>query len=381
MKNKTLYIFLFICTSLFTTSCKKDKDDTVVQPAATTAYTPGQIITKSLTVENDTVVKMMDVATNYGTTSNPAIFLVHQKTAILKTGYENVFFPVYKEELEAFMQSWAKEFNLDINGSADKKANAYNHFLYYLVNNKIDAGLFVGAVTQKQKSLASVVDMVNEIGKVRLRSMANIPSANDLLFKVVDENKSPEVILNAYVVNNNLKDTDVGAIISVLKSVKEMAQVWVDFAKNNKATVNAPDNYMSFINSSDTIVANYTGGTAFQSPSYNLSYDVGLWQAKINYHVVGTYGATNKNVAGAYIPSCNTLSTSLSCSGPAFSINASVGYSPAINVGTFDVPAAEMNGKVSVDYGDCCCFHYYSYLNFKVNANTGYEEVSFSKGK
>jgi hypothetical protein len=380
MKSKILYLFLFISIGLLITSCKKDKNDTVVQSADTTAYAPGQIITKSLSVENDTVVKMMDVATNYGTTSNPSIFLVHQKTAILKTGYENVFFPVYKEELEAFMQSWAREFNLNINGTADEKANAYNHFLYYLVNNKIDAGLFVGAVTQKKKSLTSVVNMFNEAGKARFHTVVNIPSANDLLFSVVDENISPEVILNKYVKTNNLKDTDVGAIISVFKSVKEIAQVWIDFAKNNKATVNAPDNYMSFINASDTIVANYTGGTAFQSPSYNLSYDVGLWKAKINYHIVGTYGATNKNVPGAYIPSCNTLSTSLSCSGPAFSINASVGYSPAINVGTFDIPAAEMNGKVSVDYGDCCCFHYYSYLNFKINANTGYQEVSFSKG-
>lgn len=380
MKSKIIYLALFISLGLIFTACKKDKSDPVVQPDETTAYKAGQIITNAFQVDNDTVVKMSYVATNYGTTANPAIFLVHQKTHILKAGYENVFFPVYKEELEVFMQYWAKEFNLSINGTADEKANAYKHFLFYLVNNNIDAGLFVGAVTQKKKSLAAVVNMIDEAGKARFNSIASIPSVNYLIFRVIDENISPAIVLNNYMESSELKYSDVGSVISVFKSVKEIAQVWIEFAKNNKATIDAPDNYMSFINSSDTIVANYTGGTAFQSPTYKLSHDIGALEAKIDYHVVGTYGATSKNVPGAYIPSCNTLSTSLSCKGAGFSLHAKVGYSPAINVGTFDVPAAEMNGKVQVDYGDCCDVHYFSYLNFKINANTGYKEVSFTKG-
>lgn len=380
MKSKIIYLALFICLSLIFTACKKDKTDDSPQPAATTAYTPGQIITSAFAVDNDTVVKMTDMATNYGTAANPVIFLVHQNTSILKAGYENVFFPLYKADLEAFMPLWAKEYKLNVNGTADEKATAFNHFLFYLVFNKIDAGLFVGAVMHKLKSLSAVVKMVDEADKARFHSSVNIPQANDLLFQVVNQNKSPEIILNKYKGINKLKDSDVGSIISVLKSVKEIVEVWVDFAKDNKATVNAPDNYMSFINSSDTVVANYLGGTAFQSPTYTLSHDIGLLYAKITYHVVGTYGAQSKNVSGFYISSCNTLSTAVSCQGAGFSLNASVGYSPAINAGSVAVPAAEMDGQVSVDYGDCCCCHYYSYLNFTINANTGYQEVSFSKG-
>ena len=380
MKSNILFIALSLSLCLLGTACKDDNNDPAPNNE-TTAYSPGQIITKSFAVDNDTVVKMTDMVTNYGTASNPAIFLVHQNTSILKTGYENVFFPVYKNELEAFMQSWAAEFNLTLNGTADQKANAYKHFLFYLVSNKIDAGLLIGAVTQEKQSLSSVIQMIDETNMARMHSLLTIPPANSLLFQVVEEHKSLEVIQDKYVVKKLLKDSDVGAIISVFKSIKEMAEVWIDFAKDNKPAVNAADNYMSFINSSDTIIENYTGGTAFKSSTYKLSYDAGVWQAKINYHLEGTYGATSNNVPGHYIPKCNTLTSSISCKGPAFSINAKVGYSPAINVGTFDVPAAEMNGKVSVDYGDCCCFHYFSYLNFKVNANTGFKEVSFSKGK
>ena len=381
MKSKILCLALFSCLGLFFIACKKDKNESVTRPVETTAYTPGQTIAKSFAVGSDTVVKMTDVATNYGTTTNPAILLVHQKTSILKTGYENVFFPVYKDELECFMQAWAKEFNLNINGTADEKANAYKHLLFYLVKNKIDAGLLIGAVTQKLKSLSSVVKMIDDADKVRLRSKVNIMPTNDLLFKVVEENKTPEIIFKKYVTTKLLKETDIGAIISVLKNIREAVDVLLDFVKDNKATTDAPDNMMSFINASDTVVANYTGGTAFQSPVYSLSYDVGLWQAKLSYHITGTYGATNKNVPGQYITACNTQQTSISCNGPLFSVNSNVTYSPAINVGTADVPAAEMNGKVSADYGDCCCFHYYSYLNFKINANSGYQEITFSKGK
>jgi hypothetical protein len=380
MRTKILYLALFTCLGLYFTSCKKDKNEPATQPE-TTAYTPGQTIAKSFSVGSDTVVKMTDVATNYGTATNRAIFLVHQNTSILKAGYENVFFPVYKDELESFMQAWAKEFNLNINGTADEKANAYKHLLFYLVENKIDAGLLVGAVTQKLKSLSSVVKMVDDADKVRLHSKVNIMPTNDLLFNVVQENKTPEVIFNKYVTTKLLKETDVGAVISVLKNIREAADVILDFVKDNKATTDAPDNMMSFINSSDTIVANYKGGTGFQSPVYSLSYDVGLWKAKLSYHITGTYGATSPNVAGHYITACNTQQTSISCNGPLFSVNSNVTYSPAINAGSIAVPAADMNGKVSADYGDCCCFHYYSYLNFTINANTGYQEVSFSKGK
>ena len=98
MKSNILFIALSLSLCLLGTACKDDNNDPAPNNE-TTAYSPGQIITKSFAVDNDTVVKMTDMVTNYGTASNPAIFLVHQNTSILKTGHENVFFPVYKLSL------------------------------------------------------------------------------------------------------------------------------------------------------------------------------------------------------------------------------------------------------------------------------------------
>ena len=138
---------------------------------------------------------------------------------------------------------------------------------------------------------------------------------------------------------------------------------------------------MSFLCSGDTVLANYTGGTSFRSNDYKLSYDAGLWEAKCTYHLEGIYNANNSTCPGKFIPKCNTISTYVHVNGPDFIVDGKVGYSPAINTGTFDVPVADMNGKVQVTYGDCCCFRKFSILNFKINGETGYQQTTFDPGK
>jgi len=342
-----------------------------------TAYTPGQEIVKTFMTDNDTVVKMIDQATDLGTASNPVIFLLHKQTITLVDGYEHVFFPVYRERLASFMPIWAEEFGLPFS-TEDEIAYAYKHFLDFLVLNQLDAGLLVELIMQQDEALAPVLEMIEQAGKLKVQSATGAVPANELLYRMATEHLSTEALLNEYMPFKDIAEGG-GTIISVFKSVIELAEVWIDFAKDNKPTTDAADNYMSFLNSQDSVVGNYSAGTAFQSKTYKLSYDAGAWQAKINYDVEGAYAATHPTIAGSYIPSCNTISSYLSCKGPDFTVIAKTGYSPAINVGTYDVPAAEMNGKVSVEYGDCCCFHYFSYLNFKINANTGYTEVSFSE--
>jgi hypothetical protein len=375
MKNKFPIILLFIGSFIAFTACNnKDNPD---QPSMVTAYTPGQQIVKTFMVDNDTVVKMIDEATDLGTTAKPVIFLLHKQTVTLDAGYENIFYPVYGDRLAAFMVLWANEYGLYFT-TADEKAYAYKHFLDFLVLNHLDAGLLVELIMQQGGALAPVLDMIEQAGKLKVQSANGAVPANDLLYRMVTEHMTPEALLNEYRPVKGITEGG-GTIISVFKSVIELVEVWVEFANDNKPTVDAADNYMSFLNSQDSVVANYSAGTAFMSKTYKLSYDAGIWQAKINYDVEGAYAATHPTIAGSYIPACNTISTYLSCKGPAFTVLAKTGYSPAINVGTFDQPAAEMNGKVSVEYGDCCCFHYFSYLNFKINANTGYTEVSFSE--
>lgn len=375
MKNKFPILLLFIGSFIAFTACN-NKDNTD-PPSMVTAYTPGQQIVKTFMVDNDTVVKMIDEATDLGTTANPVIFLLHKQTVTLDAGYENIFYPVYRERLAPFMALWANEFGLSFS-TEKEKAYAYKHFLDFLVLNHLDAGLLVELIMHQGGALAPVLDMIDQAGKLKVQSANGAVPANELLYRMVTEHQTPVALLNDYRPVKGIAE-DGGTIISIFKDVIEVVEVWVDFAKDNKPTTDAADNYMSFLNSQDSVAANYSAGTAFQSKTYKLSYDAGIWQAKINYDVEGAYAATHPTIAGSYIPACNTISSYLSCKGPDFTVLAKTGYSPAINVGTFDTPAAEMNGKVSVEYGDCCCFHYFSYLNFEINANTGYTEVSFSQ--
>lgn len=375
MKIKIPILLLLIGSFIAFTACNNDDNTNPV--SMVTPYTHGQEIVKTFMADNDTVVKMIDEATDLGTASNPVIFLLHKQTVTLDEGYEHVFFPVYRDKLASFMVIWADEYGLAFS-TDEEKAYAYKHFLDYLVLNHLDAGLIVELIIHQDMALAPVLDIIEQAGKLKVQSAYGVVPANELLYRMVTEHLSAEALLEEY---KPVKGTaeDGGSIISVFKSVIELAEVWIEFANDNKPTTDAADNYMSFLNSQDSIVGDYSAGTPFQSKTYKLSYDAGLWQAKINYDVEGAYAATHPTIAGSYIPACNTLSTYLSCKGPDFTVIAKTGYSPAINVGTYDVPAAEMNGKVSVEYGDCCCFHYFSYLNFKINANTGYTEVSFSE--
>lgn len=375
MKIKFPILLLLIGSFIAFTGCNNDENTD--PPSMVTAYTPGQEIVKTFMADNDTVVKMIDVATDLGTTSNPVIFLLHNQTVKLEEGYEHIFFPLYRDNLEPFMALWAEEYGLAFS-TEEEIAYAYQHFLDYLVLNHLDAGLFVELIMHQDVALAPVLDIIEQAGNLKVKSVYGPVPANDLLHRMVTEHMTPEALLNEYKPAKNIAEGG-GTIISVFKSVIELVEVWVEFANDNKPTVDAADNYMSFLNSQDSVVGNYSAGTAFKSKTYQLSYDAGIWQAKINYDVEGAYAATHPTIAGSYIPACNTISSYLSCKGPDFTVIAKTGYSPAINVGTFDVPAAEMNGKVSVEYGDCCCFHYFSYLNFKINANTGYTEVSFSE--
>lgn len=375
MKIKFPILLLLIGSFIAFTACNNDDNPNPV--SMVTAYSHGQEIVKTFMADNDTVVKMIDEATDLGTASNPVIFLLHKQTVTLVEGYENVFFPVYRDRLASFMVIWADEFGLAFT-TEEEKAYAYKHFLDYLVLNHLDAGLMVELIMQQGVALTPVLDIIEQAGKLKVQSVYGAVPANELLYRMATEHLGAEALMKEYKPVKDIAEGG-GTIISVFKSVVELAEVWIEFAQDNKPTEDAEDNYMSFLNSQDSIVGDYSAGTPFMSKTYKLSYDAGLWEAKINYDVEGAYAATHPTIAGSYIPACNTISTYLSCKGPDFTVIAKTGYSPAINVGTYDEPAAEMNGKVSVEYGDCCCFHYFSYLNFKINANTGYTEVSFSE--
>ncbi len=378
MKNIYIFLVLIIEALVFIPSCKEDDENTAV-PNETTPYTAGQTLKYSFTTDEDTVVQMIDEVVDYGMEGHPVLYLVHKETVKMTEGYENIFFPLYREKLLLFMPLWANQHGLNFL-TEEEIASVHQHFLDYIVLNELDAGLLVELIIGDGFSLPSVIKMIDESRNLKTYPDGDIPTANDLLFSLKTEKISPELLteqLNQMV----QKGTTANVIVTIFKSIYKVIDTWVDFTKDNKAITDMSDNYMSFLNAGDTVKAHYTGGTLYNTKTYKLSYDVGAWEAICHYHLEINYNAAHATIPGKYIPDCNTKSSYVSCHGPGFVVKGKTCYSPAINSGSTGVPVADMNGKVSVEYGDCCCFRKFSYLNFKINAETGYTETSWSPGK
>lgn len=277
------------------------------------------------------------------------------------------------------MQLWTNENGLSFL-TDEERAYAHQHFMDYIVLNNLDVGLLVKLIIGEGYSLPQVMNMIDEAVMLKSFTDLDVPEANDLLHRLATEKTTPE-ILTEQLTQASMKGTNAGVVVTIFKSILQLIDTWVGFTKDNKAVTDMSDNYMSFLNTNDTVMEHYTGGTSYNTKDYYVSYDAGVWQAKCRYHLEINYNAVHATLPGKYIPYCNTISTYVSCKGPAFVVKGKTCYSPAINAGSFDVPVADMNGKVSVEYGDCCCFHKFSYLNFKINAGTGYTEVSWSPGK
>ena len=239
-------------------------------------------------------------------------------------------------------------------------------FLDYIVRNNVDVGLFVDLILNGQGTkLVPVMEVISEVIK------AGKPP-NDCVYRMLYENVSPDDILA------ELQPTkQVRYIYTIYHNEIMTGWTWVKFANNNGPVSTAPKNYMSFLCGYDTVMSDYPGGTAFKSRDYKLSYDVGYWEAKCNYHVEGIYNVTANMCMGKFIPKCNTISTYTHVKGIDFIVDGEAGDSQGVNVGTYMDMNVAMNGKVQVTYGDCCLFRKFSVLEFQVIAKTGYTELSF----
>jgi hypothetical protein len=378
MKAKYITILILILAGMVFNSCK-EKDNNDSQPLADeTPLALGQYMTYSFTENEDTVVKMVDEVINLGVTGFPVIFLVHKETLIQQTGFEDVFFPLYRDKLAIFITNWAEEFHLAFTTDREK-AIALKDFRSFFVQNDIDPGLLIELILGNGRDLASVVHMVDEAAKLRKGGKCTIPTANDLLFRLYHDQISPEDLLAEYKPTPQLKQTF--AIIMIIFNTGVTYTKWVNFIADNQAIENVEENLASFVSEGDSVASHYTGGIPFRTADYKLSYDVGKWEAKVIYHLEGTYADRHATIPGYYVASFNTLPTRAEAHGPGFIVEAKTLYSPPVNIGSFEVPVATYDGQVKTIYGDCCCFRKISYLNFTLNSQTGYTETHFSHGK
>lgn len=391
-------------------ACSNDDDDATNgsnindNTEQVSQFVVGELVTKEFLVDDEVVVSIDDEVVNFGTDEVPALFLIHKNTRQIKEGYEDVFFPLYREKLEAFILKWKEVFASVIGEDTGvNRGRPFIHFLNFMLANKLDPGLLI-RVAEEQQKIDDVLRLVGTASKIVTKSDRPSGSANDILLWLYESKVSASELIEGvektgmdveaflsemYMHNGNFSQLNmiqtkgtVGNVISIFKSVVNIVEIWVKFADNNGPVVNMESNYISFLNADDTNPAHYTGGQSYKSKTYSLKYKVsGIWFAKAKYHIETVYNAKHKTIPGLYIPSCNVICEEADAGGPKFSVNGSVSYSPPVNKGTFDTPIAQMNGKVSIDYGDCCCCHYFSYLNFSISAKEGYKEKGFSTGR
>jgi hypothetical protein len=379
MKSKYIITLVFLLTGLAFYSCKDDENNDNPVVVTQTPIVAGQVLTYSFTADNDTLVKIQDEAMDYGVTGLPAIMLVHKQTLILEDGYQKVFIPLDRDKLAIFIAIWAGQFNLDFVTDADK-ARVYSDFISFYVTNNLDPGLLVELTVGQGREISSLVSLIDEANRLKNASVIQVPEPNDLLYRLYsNENISPEDVIARYRPNPELKQGI--SIIMICMNIIIITEKWVNFVLDNEPVENFDENYASFVSDQDTIPSHYSGGTFFKTRDYKLSYDVGAMEAKVTYHLEGTYADTHPTIPGYYVASFNTVPTYVSCKGAGFIVDGKTSYSFPTNIGTFDVPVATYDGQVKTTYGDCCCFRKISYLNFRLNSQTGFEEVKFTTGK
>ena len=384
MKFNNIIAVSIALVALFIVGCDKDQDEAV--PQEEVVFEEHHLMTKSLTRDGDTIVKMVDQFVNLGSEDIKVLFPVHHQTLILEEGFEGLWFPIHKEKMLAFGELYAQEFDLPFT-TVNEQAHVFRSILNFVMSNKIDAGLLLELTTNNSSNteLATVMTIIEERNTLKSSPVNKLPSANDQLYSIYDGSKTVEEIMIEHAALKAALTTSEGTgweIGLCINEVVHLGMVWFDFAKDNKAVTDMENYAASYLSTDDTNANNYTGGKPFKSATYKLSYDPwGSWVAKLEYHIEGIFGATHPTIPGKYILETNTICTTLKCKGTLFVVEGSTEYSPAINTGSFEEPVAEMNGKVSATYGDGCSFRFHSYLNFKINAETGFKEVNFSTGR
>ncbi len=360
---KVKNILMLMCGLLATSFMSCSDDDNQQEPTKMAELKEGQIVQRELKIGNKGRIYVEDEIINYGDEEIPVLFSVNKKFEMSDDDYEGLMFVLQKDSLEKFFQRWAETHNLSF-VSAEDKADVASHIYDYFFHSELDLALFVELIN----SGFSVQDLKTAVQTSR----SNQLPANDILYMLYREQSQ----------NQNLSKGTAKDIIGIIEGIIDLYNVWKDFFERNQPIAEAVEGVCSFLNGEDTDANNYTLGEYFISPDYALSYWVsGIWHAQLTYIVEG-YKGTHPVYDGLYVPKCRIRTTYLNVDGPSFIGSGSYQFSPIVNISDdFNKPIPQANGMVQVVYGDCCCFRYFSYMNFSVDGKNGYRQISFSDGK
>lgn len=364
MKINTIITAVLIATAMAAvTGCndsennkKKDDDVQVAQ------LKEGQIVYREFSY-GDKKIYLEDEMVNYGDDEVPVLFSVNRKIIFDFPELDGAVFATTEDELDAFFRKWADMRNMPYGTDEEKADVAYDVFDYFIYLD-IDFNLFVQLTTEGYNLQALM--------QAETRSKTAGVAPNDVLYSLWAQRK--EVTAET---RGTFKE-----VIGIIEGIVELYNVWNDFVQNNQPIAEAVEGTCSFLNGKDTDVSNYSLDHYFTSPEYKLSYYVtGIMHSKFSYIIEG-YTGTHNSLPGKYVTKCRINTTNLDVEGVAFIGSGSYKFSPVVNVSREpDNPTVQVNGSVQVVYGDCCCFRYFSYLNFSLRGDTGYSQLTFDTGK
>lgn len=363
-----------IAAGLSLTACSDDADEKALNDDNTTNVPlsemahleAGQILCRQFTY-HDVTIDIEDEMVNFGEADAPILFPVNKTVKFSAPGYEGAVFVTTREHIEAFMRLWANATGLPFETEEEKIIVAENVYTYFIVN-EIDFGLFVALVMHNYD--------VNTLKAIGRESRAANVDFNSVLYGLWSQRDqiTPEQVRS----RGAVKD-----VFSIIEGVIDLYNVWNDFTKNADPIAEATDGRIcSFLSPANQSYENYCKVKDFDSGEFKLKYWVsGIWHAQFHYKIEGYTGClTGEN--GRYVPAVRVTTTELSVKGPYFIGQGKYKFSDAINIGrTADAPVVQANGMVQVVYGDCCCFRFFSYLNFSVDGENGYRTLSYDDGK
>lgn len=314
-------------------------------------------------IYGDKKIYLEDEMVNYGDDEMPVLFSVNKKVIFDFPELDGAVFVTTADELDAFFRNWADMREMPYATEEEKVDVAYDVFNYFIYLD-IDFNLFVQLAVEGYNMKALM--------QVDSKSRAAGVTPNDVLYSIWAQRDkvNPET-------RGVFKD-----VVGIIEGVVDLYNVWNDFVENNQPIAEAVDGVCSFLNGSDTDVNNYSLDSYFVSPEYQLSYYVsGIMHSKFSYIIEGNTGS-HSTLPGKYIPKCRIRTTRLDVKGTAFIGSGSYKFSPVVNISQEpDNPIVQTNGFVQVVYGDCCCFRYFSYLNFSLSGDKGYSQLTFDNGK
>ncbi len=325
----------------------------------------GQVLNREFKY-GDFTITLEDEMVNFGGPNSPILFPVNKSISVTSPDITGAVFVVTREQIEAFLKLWAKSFSLPFETVEDKVKVAESVYDYF-ISSEIDFGLFVDLALNGYE--------VNNLKKIGNQSRAADVDFNSMLYTIWSNKK--ELTPEKMNTRGTVKD-----IFGIIEGVVDLYNVWNDFSKNATPIAEAVDGVCSFLNAQDSIPRNYNLSRSFDSGEYKLKYWVsGIWHAIYEYKIEGFTGS-HPDFKGKYIPKARVTTTKLDVKGPHFIGQGKYKFSPVVNVGrSADDPIVQVNGMVQVVYGDCCCFRFFSYLNFSLHGEDGYSVVTYDDGR